>query len=156
MLREQNSRDKFLLQTWLPQSILPLAQRAFDINFYWPSQCTQSGVLAHALGAGAVVAGRDLEGVGETLKEAGELADTNLRHLIFKMRNLILEPELREKLEETVFKYATAFSWEKQAQIHYELAEQISSSIYIWLAPYAPSIIDAATVNPVAGKVTLN
>jgi len=46
-----NGQDKFLLETWLPPHMLPLAQRAFDINFYWPSQCTQSGVLAHALGA---------------------------------------------------------------------------------------------------------
>ena len=37
------------------------------------SGCVVTYVLAHALGAGAVVAGRDLEGVGETLLEAGQL-----------------------------------------------------------------------------------
>lgn len=123
--REQNGRDKLLLEIWLPQNILALAQRATDINFYWPSDCTQSGVIAHALGAGAIVACRDLEGVGETLKEAGELVDTNLRHLLVKSKNLILHRELRERLEEMVLKYATEFAWANQARRHYELAEHI-------------------------------
>jgi hypothetical protein len=127
LIRRWSDSDEFLLDVWLPQSVLPLAQRAFDINFYWPSNCTQSGVLAHALGAGAVVAGRDLEGVGETLKEAGELADTDLWRLLLKMRNLILNPGLGEKLEDTVRHYAMRFSWQKQARLHYELAEHVLS-----------------------------
>ena len=120
-----NGRDRLFLETWLPQNILPLAQRAFDINFYWPSECTQSGVLAHALGAGAIIAGRDLEGVGETLKEAGELADKDLRRLTYKIQELILNPELREIIEERVLDYAAEFSWQNQARRHYELAENI-------------------------------
>lgn len=123
--RDHNKRNKFLLETWLPENILPLAQRAFDINFYWPKECTQSGVLAHALGAGAIIAGRDLEGVGEILKEAGELADTDLRRLLLKMINLILNPELRKSIEEAVLEYVAEFSWKEQALRHYELAEYI-------------------------------
>jgi len=118
-------RNKLLLETWLPQSILPLAQRAFDINFYWPSECTQSGVLAHALGAGAIVAGRDLEGVGETLKDAGELADRDLKQLTYKIQELILNPELMEIIEGRALAYAADFSWQNQAWKHYELAENI-------------------------------
>ena len=136
----QNDREKFLLEIWLPQEILPLAQRAFDINFYWPNECTQSGVLAHALGAGATVAGRDLEGVGETLKEARELADVDLEHLILKIKDLVLNPELRERLEETALRYATEYSWERQARRHYELAEQIVTPLPI-PAPCPPSSI---------------
>ena len=123
--REKNDRDKLLLEIWLPPSILPLAQRAVDVNFYWPSDCTQSGIVAHALGAGATLACRDLEGVGETLKEAGELVDTNLRHLLLKTKNLILHSELRERLDNTVLRYAMEFSWQKQARRHYELAELV-------------------------------
>ena len=123
--RAQNGRPDFLLKVWLPQSILPLAQRAFDVNFYWPRECTQSGILAHALGAGAVVASRDLEGVGETLKESGGLTDTDLRHLVLKIRDLMVNPKIGEKLEETAKSYAAEFSWENQARRHYELAEHI-------------------------------
>ena len=144
--KKQIGSDKFLLEAWLPQHILPLAQRAFDVNFYWPSNCTQSGVLAHALGAGAVVAGRDLEGVGETLKESGELADTDLRHLLLKVRNLILNPELGEWLEEAALKYAAEFSWERQAWRHYELAEHILPPVPIRLAPYSPLTVETMAI----------
>jgi len=138
--RARNNRDKFLLKIWLPRNVLPLAQRAMDINFYWPSDCTQSGIIAHALGAGAAVACRDLEGVGEALKEAGELVDTNLGHLLVKSKNLILHRQLRERLEATVLKYATEFSWANQARRHYELAEHIMAT------DVAQMVIDAAAV----------
>jgi len=139
--RKSNSRDNLLLEVWLPQNILALAQRAFDVNFYWPTNCTQSGVLAHALGVGATIAGRDLEGVGETLKEAGELLSTDLRHLLLMTRNLILNRELGERLEKAVLEYAEEFSWEKQARRHYELAEHILSPVPSLLVPYSPLTI---------------
>ncbi|MFP4642537.1 MAG: hypothetical protein ACLFPU_10260 [Dehalococcoidia bacterium] len=126
--KEHNGRDKFLLQTWLPQHMLPVAQRAFDVNFYWPTDCTQSGVLAHALGADAIIAGRDLEGVGETLKEAGELAHKDLRHLKADMVEIIRNPEFCEKIENNVLKYAREFSWSSQSRRHYELADKVLSS----------------------------
>ncbi|MCK4368520.1 MAG: hypothetical protein KAV68_02460 [Dehalococcoidales bacterium] len=126
--RWQNGRDKFLLGVRLPQNILPLAQRAFDVNFYWPHECTQSGLLTHALGAGAILACRDLEGVSEVVKEAGGIVDTDLRHLLFKITNLILNPGLGEGIEERALSYAVEFSWKNQARRHYELAEHILSS----------------------------
>ena len=144
--RKENGADKFLLETWLPQNVLPLAQRAFDINFYWPSDCTQSGVLAHALGTHALVAGRDLEGVGETLKESGGLTDVDLRHLVLKIRDLMLNPELEERLEETVKKYAAEFSWENQAERHYELAQHILPLVSIPLVRHSPLPLETMAV----------
>ena len=150
--RRQNGRDKFLLEVRLPQNILPLAQRAFDVNFCWPHDCTQSGLLAHALGAGVIVASRDLEGVGETLKEAGGLVDTDLRQLLLKIRNLILNPELGERLEEAALKYAAEFSWERQARRHYELAEHILPPVPIRLAPYSPLTVETMAIPATAGR----
>ncbi|MFC2069604.1 hypothetical protein ACFLTB_00300 [Chloroflexota bacterium] len=121
----QNGRDKFLLEVALPQSMLPVAQRAFDINFYWPSECTQSGIIAHALGAGGVIAGRDMEGSGEILKDAGQLTDTDLQQLIDKIQNLILNPDKRKKLHKDAMRYAAKYSWENQVKKHYELAESL-------------------------------
>ena len=123
--KQENGRPKILLETWLPPEILPLAQRAFDINFYWPNDCTQSGVMAHALGTGAVIAGRDLEGVGETLKEAGQLASRHISHLLYKIRDLILQPELAEKVEKETLVYAAEYSWKNQARRHCQLAEHV-------------------------------
>ena len=137
-LREQHRADsnKLLVETLLPQDILPLAQRAFDINFCWPSECTQSGILAHALGAGATIAGRDLEGVGETLKEAGQLVDTDLLNLLLSVRDLILNPKIALKAEEKALKYATELSWNRQALKHQKLAEKILHPMPSWLTSF--------------------
>lgn len=140
--KQQNWRDKFLLEVWLPQDMLPVAQRAFDVNFYWPADCTQSGVLGHALGAGAVVAGRDLEGVGEALKESGGLTDRDMKHLEMKIRRLIVNPGLRGEIEERALLYAAEFSWRNQARRHYELAEHVLSSAFTVPLPRSYPAID--------------
>ena len=123
--RQHNGKDKFLLETWLPAQMLPLAQRAFDVNYYWPSDCTQSGNITHAFGAGGIVAGRDLEGVGETLKEAGALCDSDPRRLLRKTRDLVLDPDLQGRVQERAVDYAEKYSWENQARRHYGLAERL-------------------------------
>jgi glycosyltransferase involved in cell wall biosynthesis len=125
---KQNGIDKFLLKTWLPQRLLPLAQRAFDVNYYWPYECTQSGVLTHALGAGAIIAGRDLEGVGETLKDAGEMADSDPERLLLKIQDHVLNPFLQHRVEQKALAYARRFSWENQTRLHYQLAQEVLSS----------------------------
>jgi len=122
---EQLDENCFLLDVWLPGSILPLAQRAFDINIYWPVNCTQSGILAHALGAGAVIAGRDLEGVGETLKDAGEIVDKDLGQLVMNIKNAAINPQYRERIEENALRYAAEYSWAQQSRRHRELAEHL-------------------------------
>lgn len=123
--KAQDGKPNFLLEVWLPHGMLPVAQRAFDINFYWPIECTQSGVLAHALGAGAVIASRDIEGVGEILKDAGAVVDTHLTRLMLKMKNLIINSEFAEDIAAGTLDYAREYSWENQIQQHYELAQQI-------------------------------
>jgi len=127
-LREQhNGRDKFLLETWLPGPVLPVALRAFDVNYYWPNDCTQSGMLMHAFGAGGIVAGRELEGVGETLREAGALYDSDPQGLVFKIRDLVLTPEMQERVEKQAIDFARKHSWGNQARRHYQLAQLLVS-----------------------------
>ncbi|HEY40730.1 MAG TPA: hypothetical protein G4O18_02600 [Dehalococcoidia bacterium] len=125
MRLSQNGIDKFLLKTWLPERLLPLAQRAFDINYYWPHECTQSGVLSHALGAGAIIAGRDLEGVGETLKDAGAMADSDPECLLLKIRDHVLNPWLQFQVEQKALAYAGKYSWGNQTRLHYKLAQEV-------------------------------
>ncbi|MDY6912640.1 MAG: hypothetical protein SVM79_09810, partial [Chloroflexota bacterium] len=145
--RGQNGIDNFLLETWLPPDVFPLAQRAFDINIYWPSKCTQSGVLAHAFGAGAIVAGRDLEGMGKAMKEAGALTDYNLGSLIMQIRNLILNPEIALETEESALRYANRLSWNKQAQRHFDLADRILHPMPFWFDLYELDTTDAIPQN---------
>jgi len=144
-LREvQGVDDRFLIETLLPANILPLAQRAFDINFYWPSECTQSGVLAHALGAGAAIAGRDMEGVGETLKEAGQLVDTNLEHLVTRIKDLILNPYVADVVEGSAIEYAAKYSWKHQSMAHYQIAEQLTHPLVLPIARYPSDSLQTA------------
>lgn len=131
----QRTEGNFFLETMLPAEMLPLAQRAFDINFYWPRECTQSGILAHALGAGAVLAGREIEGVGETLNEAGAVVDRSLPRVLNHIRDLIMNPEKVERMEEDALRYAAEYTWQIQMEKHFRLANDLlfqTSQDYIY------------------------
>jgi hypothetical protein len=116
---------KFLLETCLPEDMLRVAQRAFDLNFYWPKECSQSGILAHALGVGGIVAGRQLEGSGETLRMAGAITSREPQDVISSIKSLILNPEMGSQMEKKALNYAREFSWRNQAKKHSELAGKL-------------------------------
>ena len=70
-----------------------------------------------------MIASRDIEGVGETLKDAGAIVDADLDMLTLKIKNLIINPEFADIVAERALDYAGEYSWENQAQRHYELAK---------------------------------
>jgi hypothetical protein len=142
----QAGKCGFVVDIWLPQDMLPLAQRAFDTNVYWPDECTQSGVLAHALGAGATIAGRDLEGVGETLRESGQPVDVSLARLLAKIRSVVTNPELREMIKLKTLEYATELSWENQARQHHQVAETVWAQAAAGEEQRLPLPLDIPTV----------
>jgi len=143
-----NSSGQFFLETYLPEDILPILLRALDIYFYWPSDCTQSGILAHALGAGATIACRDMEGVGETMKMAGGLAFMELEQAIAGLKELVLNPELRNEMSERAVMYAEEFSWRNQALEHFKLAERLCHSRVQRLLPASLGTHTDATGEP--------
>jgi glycosyltransferase involved in cell wall biosynthesis len=138
-----NGAGQFFLETYLPGNMLPVMQRALDVYFYWPSDCTQSGIVAHALGAGATIACRDMEGVGETVKMAGGLTSDDLGKLIGGITELISDPGLRNEMSQRAFRYAEEFSWKNQALKHFELVEQLCRSRFQRLAPTLPLFTDS-------------
>ena len=145
-----NISGQFFLETYLPEDILPLLLRALDIYFYWPSDCTQSGILAHALGAGATIACRDMEGVGETVKMAGGLTYVDFEQAIAGLKELILHPKLRNEMSERAVRYAEEFSWRNQALQHFELAERLchpSVQLLVRTLPLA-TVSDASAKPP--------
>jgi len=119
---------QFFFETYLPRETLSVLLRALDVYFYWPSDCTQSGIVAHALGAGATIACRDLEGVGETVRMAGGLAHKDLEGLLLDIKESLLDPSLSEQMSERALGYAESFSWRNQALRHFELAERLYST----------------------------
>lgn len=124
--KELPDSNACIINTWLTDNMLATAQKAFDVNFYWPSDCTQSGILAHALGTNAIVAGRQIEGVGETLQESGEIVDSNIKKLASKIKNVIIDDKLRCQIENHVDEYARRYSWKNQVMSHYELADAVT------------------------------
>jgi glycosyltransferase involved in cell wall biosynthesis len=81
--------------------------------------------LAHALGAGATIACRDTEGVGETVKMAGGLACVDFEQAIAGLKELVLNPELRNEISERAVRYAEEFSWRNQVLKHFDLVERL-------------------------------
>ena len=148
LMARYNDAGHFFSETFLPVDLLPIMLRALDIHFYWPSDCTQSGMIAHSLGAGATIACRDMEGVGETVEMAGGLSLPDFGRLIDGIRWLIRDPELRNKMSERAVRYAEEFSWRNQALKHFELAEQLCRSRFQRLAPTSPLF----TASDVTGK----
>ena len=128
MRAKHNGVGQFFLETYLPGDMLAAMLRALDIYFYWPSNCTQSGIVAHALGAGAPIACRDREGVGETVEMAGGLVSADFGQLVSKIEQAILNPKLRVEISERALGYAEEFSWRNQVLRHLELAEQLCLS----------------------------
>ena len=120
-----NGPGEFFLETYVPADMFPIMLRAWDVSFYWPSDCTQSGIVAHALGAGATIACRDMEGVGETVKMAGGLTSADLDNLVAGTKDIILSPRLRNEISGRALQYAHDFSWRNQALAHFALAEQL-------------------------------
>lgn len=131
LMLQQDQKGKFLLEIYLPDSMLPIAERAFDMNFCWPVECTGSRTITHILGAGGIIAGRDMEETGETLREAKAIAQMELGLLIASIRQLILNPEIGERIEENARNYAVRFSWENQAHEHYALAEELAQTLEV-------------------------
>jgi len=120
-----NGTRKFFVESYLPEDMLPVMLRALDIHLYWPSDCTQSGILAHALGAGATLACRDLEGVGETVRMAGGLTSLDFGRLLNGVKALTGSAALREELSASAVRYAKEYSWRNQVRRHFELADKL-------------------------------
>lgn len=130
-----NSADEFFLETYLPDDMLTTLLRALDVYLYWPSDCSQSGIVAHALGARATIACRDMEGIGETVRMAGGVACAYFEQLISEIKQLMLNSRLENEVLERAMRYAEKFSWRNQALKHFELAEQLCRSRVQRLAP---------------------
>jgi hypothetical protein len=89
--------------------------------------------------------------VGETLKAAGQLVDTNLGHLSTKTRDLILSPEASEIMQEQALEYATKHSWSKQVCKHYELAERLVHPMDLPMAMYPSFAISTQLTDSIFG-----
>jgi glycosyltransferase involved in cell wall biosynthesis len=81
-----------------------------------------------------------MEGVGETVKMAGGLTSQDLGKLTARIRELVLNPGLRNEISQRALRYAEEFSWKNQALQHSELAEQLLRSKRLQRLPAGPPL----------------
>lgn len=117
----------FFFNLYIPESKLSFCLKALDVNVFWRQDCTQSGMLSHAQGVGAIVVGRNLETLGETLKMSGYPAPETPEELLLDMKRVIRNQELRKLIMKSAREYAKKYSWKNQALKHCKLADAIFS-----------------------------
>jgi len=120
-----DGKQNLFYEEYIPESIFPYAFRALDVALFWCSNATQSGRMAHAQGTGVMIAGRNLEGIGETLRLSGLPASETIDELALMIAKIIKDPILKKRLEESTIQYAQRFSFARQAQKHFLLIDAI-------------------------------
>lgn len=113
-----DGRNNLFFEEFLPEDLLPYAYRALDLCVFWCSNATQSGRIAHAMGARTCIVGRRIEGIGETLDNAGLLSVVNLDDMAEQIVRLILDPASRRHAENLGIEYAERYSFQNQARKH--------------------------------------
>jgi len=120
-----NGKESLFFEDYLPEEILPLAFKALDFTIFWCHNATQSGRMAHAQGTGTFVVGRKIEGLGETLELSGLPTAYSLREMADKLKELVLNPKLKEENIKLSFQYARHYSFTEQAKKHFKVAEAV-------------------------------
>ncbi len=124
-----DGKENLFYEDYLPEDIFPFAFRALDVAVFWCSNATQSGRMAHAQGAGVPMAGRRIEGIGETLKLSGLPSARTMDELSDKIVEVIRNPDLQKKMEEMSNRFADRFSFFNQAKKHLQVEEAILKGI---------------------------
>lgn len=117
----------YFFETYVPERLFAKSLRALDIVHMWQEDCRQSGKLAHAIGIGAIVIGRKLEGVGETLKMCDYPALNNYKDFLNEIERVTADSESKDLMKKSASKYARTYNWENQALKHIELVESLTS-----------------------------
>ena len=123
--RWRDHKKSFVFDCYLPEEIFHTILKAFNILLFWPDDCTQSGRLAHAQGAGASVVGRDMEGLGETLKQSNYFTAKSYDDFLSKVREVLLSKDIRMGFERSAKAYASEFHFKVQAKKHMLLAKTV-------------------------------
>ncbi|MGB9627508.1 MAG: hypothetical protein ACPL6D_02500 [Thermodesulfobacteriota bacterium] len=120
-----DGKENLFYEDYLPEEIFPLAFRALDVAIFWCSNATQSGRMAHAQGTGVPIAGRHIEGIGETLELSGLPSAKTIEELSDKIVEIVKNPNLEKTIEEKSTRFANQYSFHHQARKHLILEEAL-------------------------------
>ncbi len=118
-----DGKKNLFYEEYIPEELFPLAFRSLDVAVFWCSNATQSGRMAHAQGTGVPIAGRRIEGIGETLELSGLPSSNTIDELSYKIVEIIKNPVLRDRIEEMSDRFANKFSFRNQAEKHLFIEE---------------------------------
>jgi glycosyltransferase involved in cell wall biosynthesis len=110
---------------YVPDEKLSIAYGAMDMVAYPSLVATESGALLTAIGHGKPVLATGIPPFREK-EEAGALMTfTNAEDMATKIKQILDDAELRQKLEAGAKAYAESVSWNKVAELHVELYESL-------------------------------
>ncbi|GAH85036.1 unnamed protein product, partial [marine sediment metagenome] len=110
---------------YVPDERLSTAYGAMRIVVYPSKMITESGALLMALSHGKAVIASDLRAVREKRKLGALMTFKSVVDLRRKIKRLLKDGEARRELEEGARAYAEANAWEKVAEQHVELYEEL-------------------------------
>jgi len=113
-----DGKKNFFINLYVPEVIFPGLLKAFDAYVFWPKAATQSGRMANLQGAGACVVGKNLEGIGETLKISGCPVISSYAGLLYSLKQILSRPNYQKWVEKEAKNYAKKFKWKTQAKKH--------------------------------------
>ena len=113
-----NGKERLFFELYIPEEVFPLAFSGLDFAAFWCQNATQSGRMAHAQGTGVCVAGRNCEGIGETLHLSGLPAAETLEELAKRIAQLVLNPGLKKEMAVRSWEYARRYCFAGQAKKH--------------------------------------
>jgi len=112
---------------YVPDDKLKIAYGAMDMVAYPSLSMTESGALLTALGHGKAVVASDLPPVREKKELDALMTFTNVEDMATKIKQILEDAELRQKLEAGAKAYAESVSWSKIAEQHIELYKSVLS-----------------------------
>ena len=113
---------------YVPDDKLSIAYGAMDMVAYPSLQATESGALLNAVGHGKAVLASNLPPFREKEEVDALMTFTNVEDMATKIKQILEDAELRQKLEEGAKKYAKENSWANVATRHLQLYEEVLDS----------------------------
>jgi len=110
---------------YIPDEDLPRTYGAMDIVVYPSKYSTESGALLTALSYGKAVIASRVAPFREKEKLGALITFRSVTDLRNKIRKVLRDEELRRKLEEGATKYSNDNSWDRVADMHLKLYEEM-------------------------------
>ena len=111
-----DGKTKFFINLYIPERMIAIYLEAFDVIILWPNSCTQSGRLSLLQGAGVCAIGKDMEGVGETLKLSALPTVETYGSLVSALARILTRPESKSLMAGMARTYARKVRCSLQAK----------------------------------------